>query len=374
MRHLLLSAISITLLYGIAFAAPSVTGSSGTFVSGQSVTITGASFSTKSPAAPIKWTSFEEGTNGDYLYSHDTSWCAYTNGVSSCGAGGDGMFGMSYSNNSPASGTLHASSHITSAQGFITNFYVLSTPANELFVSYKWKYRDYDDTFTVTKLTRLNSSTAAGGGGYYNGVGKTVEEYVGTLPATWTNLYYDAGSGDVTTAGTSGLNLDNNWHKINVYKKLSSPAGTANGVVGFWVDGQHSDIYTGLTTRNTGQTFQLDTVLLGSMDGAATPGDYYIDIDDVYIDNTLSRVEICTGATWADRGTCEIQIPSAWSDTSVTVTVNQGAFADSSSQYLYVVDSTGDGGTGRQITFGSSSSPTPTSGLTGVTTSGCTIR
>ena len=163
---------------------------------------------------------------------------------------------------------------------------------------------------------------------------------------------------------------------IHFYKKLSSPAGTANGIAGIWVDGQGSSYRTSQTTRNSGQTFQLDAVLLGTMDGAASPGDYYIDVDDVYIDNTLSRIEICSGATWANRGTCEVQIPSAWSTSSVTATIRQGAFADSSTNYIYVVDAAGAANSsGLEITFGESDTPTPTGSLrSGVSAAGVTFR
>ena len=37
----------------------------------------------------------------------------------------------------------------------------------------------------------------------------------------------------------------------------------------------------------------------------------------------------------------ENQIPSAWSDTSITATVNLGKFAQGQPVYLFVVDSTG---------------------------------
>jgi hypothetical protein len=63
--------------------------------------------------------------------------------------------------------------------------------------------------------------------------------------------------------------------------------------------------------------------------------------DDLYIDTTWARVMICTGSQWNSKGICEIQIPSAWSANSVTITANQGSFASGQQAYLYVVDSTG---------------------------------
>ena len=74
--------------------------------------------------------------------------------------------------------------------------------------------------------------------------------------------------------------------------------------------------------------------------------------DEIYVDKTRARVEIGNSSTWSGCSHREIQIPSAWSSGSVTVTVNQGPFADSSGAYLYVVDSDGNvNSNGYSITF-----------------------
>jgi hypothetical protein len=61
----------------------------------------------------------------------------------------------------------------------------------------------------------------------------------------------------------------------------------------------------------------------------------------------------------------EIQIPTAWSDNSITVTVNQGVFGSGMTVYLYVVDQNGAvNSTGYPITVGSGiSAPSPPTGL-----------
>lgn len=79
-----------------------------------------------------------------------------------------------------------------------------------------------------------------------------------------------------------------------------------------------------------------------------TIGDYFdrgpmeYSIDDVYVDYTWARVEIGDAPTWVSCTRREIQIPSAWSNASITVTVNQGAFQNLGGAYLYVVDANGD--------------------------------
>lgn len=83
-------------------------------------------------------------------------------------------------------------------------------------------------------------------------------------------------------------------------------------------------------------------------------------IADVYSDVTLQRALLCTGSTWATRGICEPQIPTAWSDGSMTVTVNQGKFADGSSAYLYVANANDTANSsGFHVSFGTSSGSAP---------------
>jgi hypothetical protein len=63
--------------------------------------------------------------------------------------------------------------------------------------------------------------------------------------------------------------------------------------------------------------------------------------DDVYFDNTWSRVMVGNASTLAASTHREIAVPTAWSDTSITVSFNQGTFTNGQTAYLYVIDSTG---------------------------------
>ncbi len=76
--------------------------------------------------------------------------------------------------------------------------------------------------------------------------------------------------------------------------------------------------------------------------------------DDLYLDDTWSRVMICAGSTWSNRGHCEIQIPTAWSGTNASIVVHPGTFANGNTAYLYVVDANNNASSGCQITIGSS--------------------
>jgi hypothetical protein len=64
-------------------------------------------------------------------------------------------------------------------------------------------------------------------------------------------------------------------------------------------------------------------------------------MDDIYADNTLARVVVGNASTYASLTHRELQIPSAWSNSSIAITVNKGSFRDNDCAYLYVIDDNG---------------------------------
>src|SRR5690606_40526993 len=57
--------------------------------------------------------------------------------------------------------------------------------------------------------------------------------------------------------------------------------------------------------------------------GGTTITNFY-GYDDIYIDFTQARVEICDSPSWTGRTHCEIQIPQTWSSTADRKSVVQG--------------------------------------------------
>ena len=113
-------------------------------------------------------------------------------------------------------------------------------------------------------------------------------------------------------------------------------------------------------TRNSIQVRDTVQLMLGAgYDGSSG----YWGFDDVYANFTRARVEICDASSWQSRSECEIQLPFSWSNTELVVTVNQGAFLDGATAYLYVVDPAGGANSaGYPVIFG------------GTCTSDCTGR
>lgn len=71
---------------------------------------------------------------------------------------------------------------------------------------------------------------------------------------------------------------------------------------------------------------------------------------DLYLDTTHQRVLLANAPTLNSSATIrEVQIPTAWADTSITVTVNRGVFADDDTVFLFVVDAANVASDGLEI-------------------------
>ena len=129
------------------------------------------------------------------------------------------------------------------------------------------------------------------------------------------------------------------WRRIEVLVYAGTDDQTDDYAY-LWVDGVLDAATTGVgvlsaALAGTGYT----RVEVGHYIGTGQTVDVWT--DDYYLDVTPQRVEICTGSTWAARGTCEIQLPSGlWTDDAIEFRVNAGAWSDAAlhAAYLYVVD------------------------------------
>ncbi len=78
----------------------------------------------------------------------------------------------------------------------------------------------------------------------------------------------------------------------------------------------------------------------------------YQNFGDIYFDKTFQRAEICAGSTFATRGYCQMLLPSMWSSSSITTTINQGSFINGSNAYIFVIDINNVASPSYPITFG----------------------
>ena len=151
---------------------------------------------------------------------------------------------------------------------------------------------------------------------------------------------------------TLGGNLyPNQWNRIERYMKQGTPGG-GNGATWIRRNLQHWSSISGTMITEQGpftKFFIGHYFRTNNAAGAAWMDRYW---DELYVDNTLARVEIGNASSWDACTHREIQIPSTWSQDTVTVTVRQGTFAPAANAFLFVVDSSGTPSAGYPVQFG----------------------
>jgi hypothetical protein len=318
-------------------AEPVISALSGIASNGSSLTIQGTGFGSKSPAAPLFWDNFEEGSSNQLL-STGQKW---TTQEECTAANNGGTPSMIFSSDVSNSGSKSAKQVLVRNKPCWTRT-KLGVIGNQskIFFSYKY-FVQTGGSGDHTKMGRVGNN---------NDVHNTPNSgYTAFGP----NYWYAFADRYSETALAYVRAVEGQWVRDDTYQTLSTD-NTANGTVQGWRNGVQQFTDNSMITKNSTSSADFyNQVFLPYYNEGGTRT---IFVDDVYIDNTLSRVEICPGSTWSNRGNCEIQIPSSWSSTSITAVVNQGPTPSSATRYLYVVDSTGAANTqGEPITIGESS-------------------
>lgn len=359
----------VFVLTNVAFGAPSVSNVSGIVTHGQSIAISGSSFGTKSHAGPMLYDNFEGGTNGNAVngtepYIHQGNLSSYSAWVRD-GGGAYSDKNIVFNNSSPkTSSALHARAYFDGNDTWWgLNLYVpysYFTTGKELFVSFYYRFTGstsdlprqtkhmiaYDSSWNDKYYFNASyNSSCQSGDGYRPHITETAtEHYLGPTPSS--------------TRGE--------WIRIDQYLKQSAP-NTANGA--YWDSLWRPSIGTP-TVSTISYPNQIMRTTSAEWTRWTFGGAYYspcykkpavnIDIDDLYIDDSQARVEICKESTWATRTHCELQIPAAWSDAGIIAEVNRGYFGATDTAYVYVIDPTGDVNShGFPVTFGAGGDTAP---------------
>jgi hypothetical protein len=356
---------TLLLLPGLT-RAQSISNVTGVLVHGGTLQITGSGFGVKSPAAPVVWEDFEGGAVGTAV----TPW---ENDVGGPHTGWYYYDGCPYYtttwHHGPGSKAVSSEHNHSSISRWNMLYWAGVTPSTEIYMT-DWTFSteasDGDD-YGVVKWNRINSSPYAGSTGRYNGFGSQNYGF-----AVHNNQSVPNGSlalilsDDVTGAETILGYCPYQWNvaggiRVEAYTKLSQPGGTANGISRLTHIGYGEVNAVNIVNRNAGFTYLLDTALFsishvnaypaGHPDGApwmVEDFDYFM--DDCYMDITCARIELGNAPTWAACNHREIQIPSAWSNTAITASVNIGSFSPGQNVYVFVVNPSGGISNGFQIT------------------------
>jgi len=336
----MLALVLVLLTPGRALSNPIISNTSGTLTHGATITISGSGFGTKVPAAPLKWDDFESGSLGASLST--------------------GGWKTTVSNHPNPSDSPPVFDNTRSwGQGSQSGYADISTGGDNAA---------YLDGLNLTKVYasyRLYYTMTWDGVGAQNQKGFRVHANDGpniftSYPAIFEQMFAEgghrltirpcdgSGCGDNAADYTPATIPSDSWHRIEHWWVLSDPSGSETGSAEYWRDnGADYTIFPDPTrptekgiTLSAGVNKRWQLVMLPFFFGNGNTG--HIWYDDVYIDITRARVEIGDAPTWSASNQRAIQIPSVWSDTSITITVNQDSIPDLNNSYLYIVDPGGN--------------------------------
>lgn len=345
--------IALLVIPSFAWAAPAVTGVSGTVSNGESITITGTDFGATGPTVKL-FDDFEAGTSSEYIGNGVTN--AVVGTWEDCGEACTPTYYSIYSTTQAHSGTKSARQNWANSPspdgGAMWIGATLDGPVTSIYFSF-WVYLPtgqnvpgsgggYGANWKVWWLQR-NSSHA-----------DDFASEIVTDPPSETSLCYVDGTTNRLCYGYAGFDFSKGqWQRFEVYLTASTSSGV--GQLWFMSASQARNLWA----NETGRTIDDGSAgwYLLRMPGYArydsNSNTYY---DDVYVatgSSARARVEICNNATYTNSTNCAIATPTSWANTSITATVRQGSFGASDTAYLFVIDSSGVASAGHEVTFGS---------------------
>lgn len=313
--------------------APSISSVTGNLNHGSSATISGSGFGNKSNAAPVKWDNFESGILGAALSTN--GWVHYSSNTSPL-----------FSNTRSYSGNQSAHTDMPMAADNFNTAGLRNLNTLQLYLSCQFRWERIAGSYAdgpFIKLLRANANPD-----FYHSRPRFYSTHRLRTPEHESGYSPDQTispePNDIQITGTHNL-IESQWNRLEVYYKYSDPAGAANGALQTWVNLGLNANYTAVVTRandSVSGTRVIDNFLLPFMADRLQNVHLRLYVDDVYVDTTQARVEIGNSPTWDDCTQREIQIPSSWSATSITVTINRGSSSPGSQVYLYVVDADGN--------------------------------
>lgn len=318
------------------FAAPSISGVSGTVANGNSITISGSNFGSGPTVALFD--DFESGTNGanvsgsstckvgSYLaHEYGASWPTYTNAGSISGS-----LSMQVNHWNAPTGTQCVAVGINNQYVFVSMW--TKAPGGLTTPNWKWSW--------------LFQSSGETGNDDIDFVYVNSEWYASANVGSYN------GSNEIKNVG---LTVDSgNWTRVWYYFNATT---SSSGRLEMWQLGSGGVSQLINDTRATWSSNNIDHL---RVDGYAqiNSEQAYPEIDDLYVAtgaNAMARVEIGNNATYTSCTNLTMCTPDSWSASSITAHVWRGSFGSSASAYLFVIDSNGNVSPGYPIQFGSGS-------------------
>ncbi|MBI5193533.1 MAG: hypothetical protein HZA08_08855 [Nitrospirae bacterium] len=301
-----------------AVAQPNITNVSGTVSQSATVTVTGSGFGTKALGSPLWWDDAETGTVSANYNS------VIGNNIYSAGSG-------QFSSNSTRYLQFESFNNYTIRWASKP----VGTTLNRTIAFFKWRW---DPNFTFNTSGGTGNEKIFMWGDNWDGAAPNI----GLCTRHEFQKIYLCNVSPETSWGNFTA-VAGQWYDFKVILDIDYN-GTygSNGSASIYVDNVLISSGTGISFSATNDPGVQEPHIggwVGSSSGRAGDITY---ADNIYIDNTWARIEIGNASTLSASTIREVQIPSAWTDTSITITVNQGSFNNLDNVYLYVFDANGN--------------------------------
>ncbi len=328
------------LLLAASAGAQTISGLSGPFEPGGVLTISGSGFGSKTNPAPVTWDNMESGDFSEDWQS--TGGLSISTESRYPGSNFSGTLNMAGSRGEAGNHAYFTGNNDILGERWFAQFWF------KLDENFDWGTSSYggdDQNLANVKVFRMWNP-----GNINENFHVNVHGYSGSGRIQYNTEHVNNPQGGFFGnhwEWTKGV-----WHCLQVEYEESSVGGN-DGVLRVWRDGELKVEDTDIMTRENHS--QLKRPYIVGMYDAWNDSDSDRDdvyLDDAYIDNTWARVEVGDDQ---DYGSCthrEIQIPTAWSDDSITVTANPGSFSGGEDLYLFVVEASGQVSDGFLITAG----------------------
>ncbi|MFH1586813.1 MAG: hypothetical protein ABID38_03085 [Candidatus Diapherotrites archaeon] len=332
-----------------ASAAPTISSAPETVSHGDPVLISGTDFGIKDPAPPLIYDNMETGSfNPAWGNTHNLQITANDNrhGFSSYNALND--YSVVVCN--------EADCYAIGSYGFFAA--PASMADTKFFVQYwfnlddTWEWQTGVDMPPMSniKFFRMWPET----GGPYPNFAAVYHTFAGQNRTAFGSEGIDPRQG-IIFDDPPPLSIEKEvWHSQQ-FEFAESDIDVGNGEFRYWYDGDLKADTANLITRTTELPQLKFPYIAGGWFNSwgPTPNPVYMNIDEVYVDNTWARIEIGNSPSFNSSTHREIQIPSSWNDGIIEFTVNQGAFTEGQDAYLFVIDEFGEANeTGYPISFG----------------------
>ncbi len=402
MRHIKLFISYIVIFYfiivSISFAEPVIQSASGQFVHKETITITGANFGDKVPAAPLLWDDAEGKTvdsdsavvgGADALYSEANP--RISNGGANYEPARTRYRTIPYRNTEaphPYSNQYLSGGHYTypnnnppyigvpgsGREQYMNVLVTVDSGVRDKKTWFATWYYRLDPQWlspciagTNHKLSVVNGGSTAWSqpsGGYDVNRGQNTAPCGNEIHLS---IRHESGPCDIVdlTESVVANNPRLQWVR---YQRIQH-SDPLNGMREIWVDNKKVIWYKDDCKYNVEDTrsftiggyfrWTTDVNDLNTYLGCA---DCYRYFDDMYVDTTFSRVILANNQNYESATIAEPQIPSAWSSDSINCTINIGKLTNNSTAYLFVFDeSNNHNAIGYPIQIGNSEDPVPPS-------------